>query len=107
MVVSFEGCEVLYDVAERDEVALAYAMTVHTSQGSEYLAVVIPLATQHDTMLAHGLLYTGVTRGKQLGVLIGQPKACALAVHNVRAMRRLTNLAARLRSGGQGRRTRG
>jgi exodeoxyribonuclease V alpha subunit len=102
VVVSFEGREVTYDVAELDEVALAYATTVHKSQGSEYPAVVIPLATQHYPMLARNLLYTGVTRGKQLVVLIGQPKACALAVHNVRAMRRLTNLAARLQQGEKG-----
>ena len=100
VVVSFDGREVTYDVAELDEVALAYATTVHKSQGSEYPAVVIPLATQHYPMLARNLLYTGVTRGKQLVVLIGQPKACALAVRNVRAMRRLTNLAARLRQQG-------
>jgi len=97
VVVGFDGREVTYDVAELDEVALAYATTVHKSQGSEYPAVVIPLATQHYPMLARNLLYTGVTRGKQLVVLIGQPKACALAVRNVRAMRRLTTLAARLR----------
>src|SRR6266566_2871661 len=101
VVVSFEGREVTYDVAELDEVALAYATTVHKSQGSEYPAVVIPQATQHYLMLARNLLYTGVTRGKQLVVLIGQPKACALAVRNVRAMRRLTNLTARLRLGGK------
>jgi exodeoxyribonuclease V alpha subunit len=97
VVVGYDGREVTYDVAELDEVVLAYATTVHKSQGSEYPAVVIPLATQHYPMLARNLLYTGVTRGKQLVVLIGQPKACALAVRNVRAMRRLTNLAARLR----------
>ena len=100
VVVSFDGREVTYDVAELDEVALAYATTVHKSQGSEYPAVVIPLATQHYPMLARNLLYTSVTQGKQLVVLIGQPKACALAVRNVRAMRRLTNLAARLRQQG-------
>jgi exodeoxyribonuclease V alpha subunit len=107
VVVSFDGRDVTYDVAELDEVALAYATTVHKSQGSEYPAVIIPLATQHYPMLARNLLYTGVTRGKQLVVLIGQPKACALAVRNVRAMRRLTNLAARLRlgQGGAGIRT--
>jgi UvrD-like helicase C-terminal domain len=71
-------------VAELDEVALAYATTVHKSQGSEYPAVVIPRATQHYPMLARNLLYTGVTRGKQLVLLIGQPKACALAVRNAR-----------------------
>src|SRR3989442_295378 len=107
VVVSFDGRDVTYDVAELDEVALAYATTVHKSQGSEYPAVVIPLATQHYPMLARNPLYTGVTRGKQLVVLIGQPKACALAVRNVRAMRRLTNLAARLRLGRQAMGTRG
>jgi exodeoxyribonuclease V alpha subunit len=96
VVISFDGREVTYDVAELDEVALAYAITVHKSQGSEYPAVVIPLATQHYPMLVRNLLYTGVTRGKRLVVLIGQPRACALAVRNSRAMRRLTNLAARL-----------
>jgi len=95
-VIGFDGCEVMYDVAELDEVVLAYATTMHKSQGSEYPAVVIPLATQRYPMLACNLLYTGVTRGKQLAVLIGQPKACALAVRNVRAMRLLTYLAARL-----------
>jgi exodeoxyribonuclease V alpha subunit len=96
-MVSQPVCEVTYHMAELDEVALAYATTVHKSQGSEYPAVVIPLATQYYPVLARNLLYTGVTRGKQLVVLIGQPKARALAVRNVRAMRRLTHLAARLR----------
>src|SRR5262249_37688496 len=77
----------------------AYAATVHKSQGSEYPVVVIPLATQHYPMLARNLLYTGVTRGKQLVVVIGQPRALAIAVRNVRATQRLTNLAARLREG--------
>ena len=95
--LSFDGREVTYDVAERDDVALAYATTVHKSQGSEYPAVVLPLATQPYAMLARNLLDTGVTRGKQLVVLIGQPKACAMAVRNVRAIRRLTTLAVRLR----------
>jgi exodeoxyribonuclease V alpha subunit len=76
-------------------------MRVHKSQGSEYPAVVIPLATQHYPMLARNLLYTGRHTGQAPGVvLIGQPKACVLAVRNVRAMRRLTNLAARLRQQG-------
>jgi exodeoxyribonuclease V alpha subunit len=94
--ISFEGRLVTYDVGELDEVALAYAATVHKSQGSEYPVVVIPLATQHYPMLARNLLYTGVTRGKQLVVVIGQPRALAIAVRNVRATQRLTNLAARL-----------
>src|SRR6266700_2706557 len=97
--IDFEGRLVTYDVGELDEVALAYAATVHKSQGSEYPVVVIPLATQHYPMLARNLLYTGVTRGKQLVVVIGQPRAVAIAVRNVRATQRLTNLAARLRQG--------
>jgi exodeoxyribonuclease V alpha subunit len=69
--IDFEGRLVTYDVGELDEVALAYAATVHKSQGSEYPVVVISLATQHYPMLARNLLYTGVTRGKQLVVVIG------------------------------------
>jgi exodeoxyribonuclease V alpha subunit len=96
VTIDFEGRLVTYDVGELDEVALAYAATVHKSQGSEYPVVVIPLATQHYPMLARNLLYTGVTRGKQLVVVIGQPRALAIAVRNVRATQRLTNLASRL-----------
>jgi exodeoxyribonuclease V alpha subunit len=97
--IDFDGRIVAYDVGELDEVALAYAATVHKSQGSEYPVVVIPVATQHYPMLARNLLYTGVTRGKQLVVVIGQPRAVAIAVRNVRAIQRLTNLAARVRLG--------
>jgi exodeoxyribonuclease V alpha subunit len=99
VTVHVDGREVTYEFGELDEVALAYTATVHKSQGSEYPAVVIPLATQHYPMLERNLLYTGVTRGKQLVVIIGQPKALAIAVRTVRSMRRLTNLAARLRQG--------
>lgn len=97
--IDFDGRIVTYDVGELDEVALAYAATVHKSQGSEYPVVVIPLATQHYPMLARNLLYTGVTRGKQLVVVIGQARAMAIAVRNVRSVQRLTNLASRLRHG--------
>lgn len=97
--VNFDGREVVYDFGELDELSLAYAMTVHKAQGSEYPAVVIPLATQHYTLLERNLLYTAVTRGKHLVVLIGQPKALAMAVKNQRAGRRLTDLAERLRAG--------
>jgi exodeoxyribonuclease V alpha subunit len=97
--IDFDGRIVTYDVGELDEVALAYAATVHKSQGSEYPVVVMPLATQHYPMLARNLLYTGVTRGKQLVVVIGQARALAIAVRNVRSVQRLTNLAARLRQG--------
>ena len=100
LVMDFEGREVLYQVGELDEVSLAYATTIHKSQGSEYPCVVIPMAMQHYTLLERNLLYTGVTRGKQLVVLIGQPKAVGMAARSVRSARRLTNLQARLGSVG-------
>ncbi len=97
IAMDFDGREVNYEFGELDEIALAYATTVHKSQGSEYPAVVIPLATEHYPLLQRNLLYTAVTRGKQLVVIIGQPKALAMAVKNVRSARRVTNLAARLK----------
>ncbi|RMD67009.1 ATP-dependent RecD-like DNA helicase, partial [Candidatus Parcubacteria bacterium] len=96
LYVDFDGREVPYELGELDEIALAYATTVHKSQGSEYPAVVIPLATQHYPMLARNLLYTAVTRGKRLVVLVGQLKAIAMAVRNTHTTQRLTNLAQRL-----------
>ena len=75
---------------------MAYATSIHKSQGSEYPAVVIPLTTQHFMMLERNLIYTGVTRGKRLVVVIAQPKALAMAVKNRKSNRRLTNLTARL-----------
>jgi exodeoxyribonuclease V alpha subunit len=98
VVVDIEGRSVIYELGELDEVALAYTATVHKSQGSEYPAVVIPLSTQHYPMLERNLFYTGVTRGKQLVVIIGQPRALGLAVRTVKSRRRLTNLSARLRN---------
>ena len=76
---------------------LAYAITIHKSQGSEYPAVVIPLTTQHYTMLARNLLYTGVTRGKRLVVLLGQRKALAIAIRNQGSRRRWSKLREWLR----------
>ena len=70
----------------------AYAATIHKSQGSEYPAVIIPLMTQHYMMLARNLLYTGVTRGKRLVVLVGQRKALAIAVKGGRTRRRWSKL---------------
>ena len=80
---------------ELDELALAYAATVHKSQGSEYPAVVIPVHTQHYVMLQRNLLYTAVTRGKRLVVLVGTRKALALAVRNADVAARASGLAAR------------
>ena len=92
LTVSFDGREVEYGVGELDELVLAYATTIHKAQGSEYPVVVIPLMTQHYAMLARNLLYTGVTRGKRLVVLVGQRKALAMAVRNAGARRRWSKL---------------
>jgi len=92
LIVVFDGREVTYGFGELDELVLAYATTIHKSQGSEYPAVVIPVTTQHYPMLARNLLYTGVTRGKRLVVLVGQRKALAIAVRNHGARRRWSKL---------------
>jgi len=98
LTVDFEGRLVRYDFAELDELSLAYAITVHKSQGSEFPAVVIPLATQQFMLLQRNLIYTGVTRARKLVVLVGQSKALALAVRNDRTEKRFSALLARLRS---------
>ncbi len=90
--VSFDGRAVSYGFGELDELVLAYATTIHKAQGSEYPAVVIPLSTQHYPMLTRKLLYTGVTRGKRLVVLVGQRRALAIAVRNQGARRRWSRL---------------
>jgi exodeoxyribonuclease V alpha subunit len=94
----YDGRIVEYEFSELDEVSLAYATSIHKSQGSEYPAVVIPLAMQHYMLLERNLIYTAVTRGKKLVTIIGQPKALGMAVKNKNATKRLTNLTARLRS---------
>ena len=92
LTASFDGRAVTYGFGELDTLVPAYAATIHKSQGSEYPAVVIPVLTQHYTMLQRNLLYTGVTRGKQLVVLVGQKKAIAIAVRNVSGRRRWSKL---------------
>jgi exodeoxyribonuclease V alpha subunit len=92
VTIRFDGRLVKYDFGELDEVGLAYAITIHKSQGSEFPAVVIPLATQHYMLLQRNLIYTGITRGKRLLVLIGQKKALAIAVRNDRPQRRYSGL---------------
>ena len=87
LTVDFDSREVIYGFAELDELVLAYATTIHKSQGSEYPAVVIPLTPQHYVMLQRNLIYTGVTRGKRLVVLIGQRKALAIAVKGTQTRR--------------------
>jgi len=98
IVIRFDERLVKYDFGELDEVALAYAITIHKSQGSEFPAVVIPLATQHYMLLQRNLIYTGITRGKRLLVLIGQKKALGIAVRNDRPQGRYSWLLTSLRS---------
>jgi exodeoxyribonuclease V alpha subunit len=95
--VEFDGRKVGYPFGELDELVLCYATTIHKSQGSEYPAVVIPLSTQHYTMLKRNLVYTGITRGKRLVVLVGQRKALAIAVKGKQVQRRWSKLAERLK----------
>src|SRR5664279_5694966 len=100
VTIRFDDRLVKYDFGELDEVALAYAITIHKSQGSEFPAVVIPVATQHYMLLQRNLVYTGITRGKRLLVLIGQRKALGIAVHNARPQRRYSGLLISLRRDG-------
>jgi exodeoxyribonuclease V alpha subunit len=93
LTASFDGRSVTYGFGELDMLVPAYAVTIHKSQGSEYPAVVIPVMTQHYAMLQRNLLYTGITRGKRLVVLVGQKKAVAIAVRNVSGRRRWSKLA--------------
>ena len=97
--VSFDGRMVNYDFGELDELMPAYAMSIHKSQGSEFPVVVIPIHTQHYMMLQRNLLYTGVTRGKSLVVLVGTTKAIAIAVNRVDARRRYSGLNRRIAAG--------
>ena len=100
LAIRFDQRDVVYDFGELDEVSLAYAITIHKSQGSEFPAVVIPLAMQQYLLLQRNLVYTGVTRGKKLVVLIGQRKALGMAVKNDRTERRFSGLLTRLKSEG-------
>ena len=100
LAIRFDQRDVVYDFGELDEVSLAYAITIHKSQGSEFPAVVIPMAMQQYLLLQRNLVYTGVTRGKKLVVLIGQRKALGMAVKNDRTERRFSGLLTRLKSGG-------
>ena len=97
ITVRFDEKYVEYDIDELDSLQSAYAISVHKSQGSEYPAVVIGLASQHYVMLQRNLLYTAVTRGVRLVVIVGDKKALGMAVRNDHIRRRCTRLAERLR----------
>ena len=96
--VDFDGKTIVYDLEDLDELSLAYATSVHKSQGSEYPVVVIPLHTSHYVMLHRSILYTAVTRGKDLVVLVGSKRAVSMAIRNVRVEKRFTGLKERLKN---------
>jgi exodeoxyribonuclease V alpha subunit len=98
IVIRFEDQAVTYAFSELDEIVLAYAISVHKSQGSEYPAVIIPVTTQHFLLLQRNLIYTAVTRGRRLVVMVGTRKALAIAVGNSEPQRRYTRLRDRLTS---------
>ena len=96
ITILFDGKEVVYEFGELDEIVLAYATTIHKSQGSEYPVVVIPLMMQHYTMLQRNLVYTAITRGKKLVILVGQTKALAIAIKQKKDQRRWSTLKDKL-----------
>ena len=98
LAVNYYGKIVSYDFDELDEMTTAYAISIHKSQGSEYPAVIVPLMTQHYVLLQRNLLYTAMTRGKKLVILIGTRKALNIALKNDKPHRRLSGLANRLNS---------
>ncbi len=96
VIICFDGRDIPYDYTDLDEVVLAYAVSVHKSQGSEYPAVVIPILTQHYILLQRNLIYTGVTRGRKLVIIVGTRKALAIGVKNDKTQKRYTYLRHRL-----------
>jgi exodeoxyribonuclease V alpha subunit len=96
VITVFDGREVVYDYPDLDEIVLAYAVSVHKSQGSEYSAVIIPILTQHYVLLQRNLIYTAVTRGRKLVVMVGTKKALAIGVKNDKTQKRYTYLRQRL-----------
>ena len=97
LLVEVDGREVMYEFTDLDELLPAYAITVHKSQGNEYPAVVIPLLTQHFVLLQRNLLYTAITRGKKLVILVGSKKALQMAVRNNQTAGRYSRLRTLLR----------
>ena len=96
LTVDYYGRTVIYAHSEADEISMAYAISVHKSQGSEYPAVIVPMMTQHFPLLQRNLLYTAITRGKHLVIMIGTRKALSIALQNDNPQKRLSRLADRL-----------
>jgi exodeoxyribonuclease V alpha subunit len=98
VIVAYYGRHVSYDFDDLDELSLAYAVSVHKSQGSEYTAVIVPVTTHHYALLQRNLIYTAITRGKNLVILIGTKKALSIALKNNKPNKRLTGLARKILS---------
>ena len=98
VTIHYDDREVLYDFGELDEIAHAFAITIHKSQGSEFPVVIIPVAMQHFLLLQRNLIYTGLTRGKRFVVIVGQKKALSLAVRNGQSTQRFSALQTRLKA---------
>ena len=96
VTINFDEREVVYDFADLNEITLAWATSIHKSQGSEYPVVILPLYTQHYVMLSRNLFYTGLTRAKKLALIVGSQKAIAIAVKQVKQQQRYTKLKERL-----------
>ncbi len=96
VTIDFDGRLIPYDYSDLDEIVLAYAVSVHKSQGSEYPVVILPVVTQHYLLLQRNLIYTGITRAKKLVIMIGTKKALAIAIRNNKPQRRYTLLSERL-----------
>ncbi len=96
VTIDFDGRDVTYDYADLNELTLAWATSIHKSQGSEYPVVILPLYTQHYIMLSRNLFYTGITRAKKLALIVGSEKAVAIAVKQVKQQQRYTRLRERL-----------
>ena len=96
VVINFDEHDVVYDYADLNEITLAWATSIHKSQGSEYPVVILPLYTQHYVMLSRNLFYTGLTRAKRLALIVGSEKAIAIAVKQVKQQQRYTRLKERL-----------
>jgi exodeoxyribonuclease V alpha subunit len=99
VTITFDEREVAYDFSDLDEIVPAYAISVHKSQGSEYPAVIIPIVTQHYILLQRNLIYTAVTRGKNLVVIVGTKRAMAMGINNNKTLKRFTRLQYRLKRG--------
>ena len=97
LTIDFDGRSIPYDYADLDEIVLAYAISVHKSQGSEYPAVIVPVTTQHFILLQRNLLYTAITRARKLVILVGTKKAMGIAIRNNKPQTRYTHLSERLR----------